>query len=346
LHAFDRYIIGVQIRSGGAYRERMSIPEILMPAPMLASVVEALEKQFVLHCLWKETDADAFLAEHGSRIRGLAANTLAGRIDGAWFDRLPALEIVANFGVGYDNIDARAAAARGIVVTNTPGVLDEEVADLALGLLLATLRRIPQADRYVRDGKWQNGPFPLSPTLRGRRIGILGLGAIGKAVARRLEAFDVPIAYHGRSRQVNVAYDYHPTPAALATANDVLIAVVPGGAATKHLIDAEVLAALGPDGVLINVARGSVVDQDALIKALQDGSILSAGLDVYEDEPHVPEALRNLPNVVLLPHIGSASEHTRAAMGQLVVDNLTAWFSTGRAISPVPETRTGGSRSS
>lgn len=319
----------------------MSVPEIMMPAPMLASVVAALEEQFVLHCLWKEADADAFMAQHGARIRGLAANTLAGRIDGKWFDRLPALEIVANFGVGYDNLDAQAAAARGIVVTNTPGVLDEEVADLALGLLLSTLRRIPQADRYVRDGKWQSGPFPLSPTLRGRRIGILGLGAIGKAVARRVEAFGVPIAYHGRSRQADVDYKYHASLTALAAASDVLIAVVPGGTATKHLIDAEVLAALGPGGVLINVARGSVVDQEALIRALENGSILSAGLDVYEDEPHVPEALRQLPNVVLLPHIGSASEHTRAAMGQLVVDNLAAWFSTGHAISPVRETAAG-----
>lgn len=315
-----------------------------MPAPMLASVVAALEEQFILHCLWKEADPDAFLASHGPRIRGLAASTLAGRIDGNWFDRLPALEIVANFGVGYDNLDVEAAAARGIVVTNTPGVLDEEVADLTVGLLLATLRRIPQADRYVRDGKWQSGPFPLSPTLRGRRIGILGLGAIGKAVARRLDAFGVAIAYHGRSRQADVAYDYHASPAALAAACDVLIAVVPGGAATRHLIDAEVFAALGPDGVFINVARGSVVDQKAMVKALEEGIILSAGLDVYDDEPHVPEALRTLPNAVLLPHIGSASQHTRAAMGQLVVDNLAAWFRTGHAISPVRGTTADGQR--
>jgi lactate dehydrogenase-like 2-hydroxyacid dehydrogenase len=263
---------------------------------------------------------------------------LAGRIDESWFNRLPALEIIANFGVGYDNLDIEAAAARGIVVTNTPGVLDEEVADLTVALLLATLRRIPQADRYVRDGKWPSGPFPLSPTLRSRRIGILGLGAIGKAVARRLAAFDVPIAYHGRSRQSGVGYDYYDSPTALAAASDVLIAVVPGGHTTKHLIDAEVLAALGPDGVLINVSRGSVVDEAALIQALDQGIISSAGLDVYETEPRVPEALLTMPNLVLLPHIGSASEHTRAMMGQLVVDNLTAWFGKGRPISPVRET--------
>jgi lactate dehydrogenase-like 2-hydroxyacid dehydrogenase len=319
----------------------MSLPEILMPAPMPGSVVAGLDARFVLHRLWEQPDADAFLAEHGARIHGLAASTLAGRIDAAWFDRLPALQIVANFGVGYDNIDADAAAQRGIVVTNTPGVLDEEVADLAVGLLLATLRQIPQADRYVREGRWTDGPFPLSPTLRGRRIGILGLGAIGKAVARRLEAFGVPIAYHGRSRQSGIAYDYHPSPALLAAASDVLIAVVPGGSATRHLVDAEVLAALGPEGVLVNVARGSVVDQEALIRALRAGTIRSAGLDVFEDEPRVPDALRAMPQVVLLPHVGSGSEHTRSAMGQLVVDNLVAWFGEGRPITPVRETVSG-----
>lgn len=304
---------------------------------MMSSVIGALEKQFVLHCLWKQADPDAFLAQAGAGIRGMAVSTLSGRIDAAWFDRLPALEIVANFGVGYDNVDAKSAGARGIVVTNTPGVLDEEVADLALGLLLSTVRQIPQADRHVREGRWPQGPFPLSPTLRGRRVGILGLGAIGKAIARRLEAFGVPIAYHGRSQQSGVSYVYHHSPEALAAACDVLIAVVPGGAGTRHLIDAPVLAALGRDGVLINIARGSVVDQEALIDALECGTILAAGLDVFEDEPHVPAALCEHPRVVVLPHIGSASEHTRAAMGQLVVDNLVAWFQTGCPISPVDE---------
>ena len=312
--------------------------EILMPAPMLPSVVEALQRRFTLHRLWEQSDPDAFLAMAGPRIRGLAASTLAGRIDAGWFDRLPALEIVANFGVGYDNIDVRAAQARGIMVTNTPGVLDEEVADLTLGLLLATIRRLPQADRHVREGRWASGPFPLSPTLRGRRVGIIGLGAIGKAVARRLEGFDVAIAYHGRSRQPAIGYDYHATPVALAAACDVLIAIVPGGPGTLHIIDADVLAALGSQGIVINVARGSGVDQDALIDALQAGTILGAGLDVFNDEPNVPPALCAMPNVVLLPHVGSASEHTRAAMGAMVVDNLIAWFERGSAISPVPET--------
>lgn len=311
---------------------------ILMPAPMPPPVVEALADRFTLHRLWEQPDPEAYLAQVAGSVRGIATNSYAGAIDRAWFEKLPALEIVANFGVGYDNVDAAAAAERGVVVTNTPGVLDEEVADFTVGLLLATLRLLPHADRFVREGRWPEGPFPLSPTLRGRRIGILGLGAIGKAVARRLEGFGVAIAYHGRSRQEGVAYPYHPSAAALAAASDVLIAVVPGGAATRGLVDAEVLAALGADGVLINVARGSVVDQDALIEALRNGTILSAGLDVFEDEPNVPPALIAEPNVVLMPHIGSASQATRAAMGQLVVDNIVRWFSGEGAISPVPET--------
>lgn len=313
--------------------------DILMPAPMARGVVQALDQRFALHRLWEQSDPDRYLTSIAPRIRGMAVGGAAGRIDAGWFDRLPALEIVAHFGVGYETIDAAAAAARGITVTNTPGVLDAEVADLTIGLLLATLRRLPQADRFVRDGRWPGGPFPLSPSLRGRRVGILGLGAIGKAVARRLEGFDVPIAYHGRSRQPDVSYAYHESPTGLAAASDVLIAIVPGGAGTRHLVDAAVLDALGPDGVFVNVARGSVVDQDALVAALAERRILAAGLDVYADEPNVPEALVAMEQVVLLPHLGSASERTRAAMGRLVVDNLAAWFTTGRALTPVAETR-------
>ena len=294
----------------------------------------ALDAAFTVHRLWQGVP-DAVLA----RVRGMAASTLAGPVGAAQLARLPALEIIANFGVGYDNIDIALAVARGIVVTNTAGVLDEEVADLTLGLLLATLRRIPAAERFVREGRWVQGAFALSPSLRGRRVGIVGLGGIGKAVARRLDAFAVEIAWHGRSDQPDVAWPRYASVEALAQACDVLIVIVPGGAATRHLIDARVLSALGPQGVLINVSRGTVVDETALITALQHRTILAAGLDVFEDEPHVPAALLACDNAVLLPHIGSASQITRQAMGQMMVDNLAAWFATGAALTPVAETR-------
>lgn len=308
----------------------MSKPHVLVAAKLPPVTEAALDRAFVTRRL-----GDSDLAQ----VRGVAASTLAGPIGDALFDRLPALEVIANFGVGYDNIDIAAAVARGIVVTNTAGVLDEEVADLTIGLLLATLRRIPAAERFLRAGRWADGGFALSPSLRGRRIGIVGLGGIGKAIARRLSGFAVDIAYHGRTRQADVAYPWYRTVAALAQACDVLIVIVPGGAATRNMIDAEVLAALGPDGVLINVSRGTVVDEPALIAALAAGTILAAGLDVFAHEPVVPEALLALDNVVLLPHVGSGSVVTRAAMGQAMVDNLSAWFATRNPPNPVPETR-------
>jgi lactate dehydrogenase-like 2-hydroxyacid dehydrogenase len=312
----------------------------LITSPIHPAAIAELTNGFMVHRLWEHDDPAGFLRRHGAGIRGVATSTLYGRVDDALFERLPALEIVASFGVGYDNVDVEAAAARGIVVTNTPGVLDAEVADFTVGLLLATIRRLPQADRFVRKGEWPAGAFALSPTLRGRTVGILGLGNIGKAVARRLEGFDVAIAYHGRTRQDAISYPWYPSPVELAEACDTLIAILPGGAATRHVIDAEVLAALGPDGVFVNVARGSVVDEDALVAALQAKTILAAGLDVYADEPHVPPALLDLPSAVLMPHIGSASEQTRAAMARLVADNLVAWFTDGRPLTPVPETPT------
>jgi lactate dehydrogenase-like 2-hydroxyacid dehydrogenase len=316
----------------------MSRTDILMTAPMMPIVIDALDEAFTLHRLWEQTDKEAFLEEFGPRIRGVATSTLFGRVDATLLDRLPNAEIVSSFGVGYDNVDAAEAARRNIIVTNTPGVLDDEVADLTLGLLLATLRKIPQADRYLRDGKWLKASFPLSATLRERKIGIVGLGRIGKAIAKRLSGFDVSIAYHGRTQQDDVAYPYYPTVTGLAEACNVLIVITPGGASTKHLINAEVLKALGSNGVLINVARGTVVDEQALIEALKSGTILSAGLDVYEDEPRVPQELVDLEHVVLLPHIASASVHTRNAMGKLVADNLISWFDDKGPLTPVAET--------
>jgi lactate dehydrogenase-like 2-hydroxyacid dehydrogenase len=316
----------------------MSRTDILMTAPMMPIVIEALDKAFTLHRLWEQSDQEAFLKDIGPRIRGIATSTLYGRLEASLLDRLPKAEIISSFGVGYDNVDAVEAGKRGIVVTNTPGVLDDEVADLAIGLLLATLRKIPQADRYLREGKWLKAPFPLSATLRGKKVGIVGLGRIGKAIARRLSGFDVSIAYHGRTQQDDVAFTYHPTIVGLAEASDILIVITPGGASTKHLINAEVLKALGSNGVLINVARGSVVDEQVLIEALRSGTILSAGLDVYDDEPRVPQDLIDLEHVVLLPHIASGSVHTRNAMGKLVADNLISWFDGKGPLTPVAET--------
>ncbi|MET0530866.1 MAG: 2-hydroxyacid dehydrogenase [Microvirga sp.] len=316
----------------------MSKADILMTAPMMPIVIETLDKAFTLHRLWEHDDPEAYLRDIGPRIRGVATSTLYARMDRTLFESLPNLEIVSSFGVGYDNVDVAEAAIRKIIVTNTPDVLNDEVADLTLGLLLATLRKIPQADRYLRKGQWLKASFPLSPTLRGRKVGIIGLGRIGKAIARRLEGFGVTIAYHGRNRQAEVAYAYHPTLLGMAEDCDVLIAITPGGAATQNLINAEILKALGPNGVLINVARGSVVDEEALIDALQSGTILAAGLDVYPDEPRVRQELIDMEHVVLLPHIASASIHTRNAMGQLVADNLVSWFDGKGPLTPVAET--------
>ena len=270
-------------------------------------------------------------------IRGVAVAGGHVRIDGALMDTLPDLEVVSSLGVGYDHVDAKEAARRGVVVTHTPDVLTGEVADLALCLLLATIRQIPQADRYLRQGQWLKGNFPLTTTLRERRVGILGLGRIGKAIAKRLAACDVSVEYHGRKPQADVAYRYHPTLLGMAQACDVLLVVASGGAETHHIVNAEVLNALGPDGIVVNVGRGTVIDEAALVEALQNKTILSAGLDVFEDEPRVPPALIAMDHVVLLPHVGSASVYTRKAMAQLVVDNLVAWFDGRGPLTAVPE---------
>ncbi len=316
----------------------MSHGEILLLGPVLP-IVEATLHAHGLDTvrLWEAPDLDAALARAASEARGVTG-TFGERLDAATFDRLPRLEIVANFGVGYDNVDTHAAAARGIVVTNSPDVLTDEVADTALGLLLATVRELPQADRYLRAGSWLTKPYPLTGTLREKTVGIFGLGRIGKAIARRCEAFGLKIAYHGRARQEGVGYPYFPTLVELARAVDILIVVAPGGPETKNAVDAEVLRALGPEGVLVNLARGSLVDEPALIAALASRSIHAAGLDVFADEPRVPAALIALDNVVLLPHVGSASVYTRDAMGKLVADNLVSWFAGKGPLTPVPET--------
>ena len=272
-------------------------------------------------------------------VRAMAVSAPVQAIDEALLTALPKLQIISSFGVGYDHIDVKAAAKRGIIVTHTPDVLTEEVADTTIGLLLNTVRELPQAERYVRAGKWPSGNYPLSrATLRNRTVGIVGLGRIGIAVARRLEAFGVPIVYHTRQKRPELAYRHYPQLLDMARDVDTLIVIVPGGAATKNMINADVLDALGPNGIVINVARGSVIDEPALIAALHKRKILAAGLDVFATEPQVPDALLAMDNVVLLPHVGSASEFTRAKMDQLLVDNIRAWAAGEPPLTPVPET--------
>jgi lactate dehydrogenase-like 2-hydroxyacid dehydrogenase len=311
--------------------------EILLPEPVEPLIEPALKQRFVVHRLWEAADPDALVHAIGGRIRGVVGGRKK-RIDAALMSRLPALEIIAKFGVGYDAVDIQEAVRRNIVVTNTPGVLSDEVADLAMGLLIATLRQLPQACNFLREGRWLEQSFPLSGTLRGRSVGIFGLGQIGKLIGRRCEAFGLSIAYHGRHRQPDIAYRYYDSLTEMAKNIDTLIIAAPGGASTRNAVGREVLQALGVEGVVINVGRGSIVDQDALINALGTKTILSVGLDVYADEPRVPRELVDMPQVVLTPHIGSCSTSTFNDMAQLVVDNLFAWFDGKPPPTPVAET--------
>ncbi|MGB3815818.1 MAG: 2-hydroxyacid dehydrogenase [Shinella sp.] len=309
---------------------------ILVPGKIRERVLDRLKDAFDVVRIDK-ADPSLLARSEAASITGVA---VSGAFGAAMIEHLPALEVIASFGVGYDGVDVAAAAARGIAVTNTPDVLNDEVADTAIGLLLNTVRRFPQAESWLREGRWKReGAFPLTPlSLRGRRAGIYGLGRIGLAIAERLKGFGLDIAYHTRHPREGVPYAYYPSLTALAEAVDILIAIVPKTAQTHKTVDAAVLRALGPNGVLINVGRGWTVDEDALAVALRDGVIAAAGLDVFYDEPNVPQALLDLPNVSLLPHVASASVATRDAMADLVADNLFAWFGQGAALTPVPET--------
>ena len=313
--------------------------DVLLIGPPKPVIVNGLAGPFNLIKLSDAKDPEKLLAEIAPRVRAIAVSGTEQRVNGAFMTRFPKLEIVSSFGVGYDHVDAGWAGKHGITVTNTPDVLTEEVADTALGLLLCTVREFPQAERYVRAGKWAQKGYPLSKaTLRNRTVGMVGLGRIGQAIARRLEAMQVPVVYHSRRPADGVSYRHYPKLIDMARDADVLMVITPGGAETKNLINAEVLAALGRDGILINMARGSVVDEAALIKALHDKTILSAGLDVYAGEPEVPAELIAMDHVVLFPHLGSASVATREKMDQLVVDNLLAWAAGKSPLTPVAET--------
>ena len=312
--------------------------DVLLIGARKPVLVKGLESKVNLHYLLEAKDQDAFVKDVGPRIGAIAVAYTSNKVDGGFMARFPKLEQISSFGVGYDHIDAKWAGGHGIVVTNTPDVLNEEVADTALGLLLCTVREFPQGDRYVRAGKWPQAQYPLAKaTLRDRTVGMVGMGRIGKAIARRLEAFGVPVVYHSRNPQ-DVAYKYYPKLIDLARDVDTLMIIVPGGPATQNLINAEVLKALGSRGIVINMARGSVIDEPALIEALRSKTIYSAGLDVFAKEPEVPKELLEMDNIVLLPHLGSSTEVTRAAMDQLLVDNILAWLAGKPPLTPVPET--------
>jgi lactate dehydrogenase-like 2-hydroxyacid dehydrogenase len=309
---------------------------VILAGSVPASTQAALDAAFTVQ---RMAHAGPIAPEIASKVRGIARGGHFP-IDKAVLDSLPKLEMVANFGVGYDGIDLKECAARGIVVTNTPDVLTEEVADTALGLLLMTVRELSAAERHLHAGKWPKaGPYPLTKaTMRDRTVGIAGLGRIGIAIARRLEAMKVPVVYHNRHKRDDVPYRHYADVKEMAKDIDTLVIVLPGGAGTSKLVNADVLKALGKRGIVINIGRGSAVDEPALIAALKDGTIMAAGLDVFADEPNVPSELMALPNAVLLPHVGSGSVHTRDAMGKLCADNLITWFNEGRPLTPVPET--------
>ncbi|MEM9224386.1 MAG: 2-hydroxyacid dehydrogenase [Pseudomonadota bacterium] len=309
--------------------------DVLIMDPMLPSVLKALEETFTLHKLYEADDRAAFLSAVGPRIKGVATNGHVG-CPPEIMNKTPNLKIISSFGVGYDAVDTEDCRKRGITVTNTPDVLTDAMAEITMGLMIALCRKIPQADKYVRSGRWEtDGNFTLTGELTGKTVGILGLGRIGKEVARRAQAFKMNVVYHGRTEQIYEPYKYYANLEEMAAASDWLISIVPGGASTEGLINRAVIEALGPEGMVVNVGRGATIDQPAMIDALKDGRLGGAALDVFAEEPHVPEALRELDNVVLSPHQGSATHKTRWAMGDLVVRNLRAYFDGMPTITPV-----------
>ncbi len=309
-------------------------PDLVMLAPLDAPVVAALEETFTVHDHFKSDDRAAMLAA-AAGARFVATDGHVG-LPHAIMDALPKLEIAASYGVGIDAVDVPEASTRGIRITNTPEVLNDSAAELTLALMLALARRIPQADRYVRDGRWpEEGNYALTGELTGRKVGILGLGRVGKEIARRLAVFKMHVVYHGRREQPHQPYTFYPDLVDMARDVDWLVVIAPGTAETKHIVDRRVLDALGPEGHLVNVARGSLVDEPALIAALQEGRLGAAALDVFAEEPRVPEAYFGMDNVVLSPHQASATRKTRASMGDLVVQNLRAHLVGKPLLTPV-----------
>jgi lactate dehydrogenase-like 2-hydroxyacid dehydrogenase len=317
----------------------MSKPVIISTGWMMPLVTRQIDEAFDVQWLNKVSDWDRLFDELGPRIEGVCTGALTNVPTTAdMIKRMPNLKIISNYGVGYDSIDVPAAKAQGVVITNTPEVLNEEVADMAVGLLIATVREFNYAEGYLRSGDWAKGEFRYTASLRDRHVGMIGFGRIGKAIGRRLEGFGVPLSYFGRKKQADVSYPFYEDLVAMARDVDTLIAILPGGPATQGLINKAVLEALGPRGIVINVARGSVVNETDLIAALKNRTIHSAGLDVYLNEPKIDPAFLELDNVTLLPHVGSGSQHTRDKMGQLVVDNLLAYKARKPPLTPTPDT--------
>ena len=313
----------------------MTRPAVLVIGPYPPGEIELLEAAYDVHRLWEAPDKEALLRAKGGNVRAIATRGDLG-VSGELIAALPRLEMIGVYGVGVDGVDLAAARARGIKVSNTPDVLTGETADIALALMLAVAREVPKGDSYVRSGAWaEKGNMPLSTRMHGKRVGIAGLGRIGKAVAKRAAGFDMPIAYFGRTAQPGVPYTYVSSLTALAAQSDFLVATVAGGAGTAKLITAEVLKALGPKGIFINIARGSVVDEAALLEALEAKTIAAAGLDVFMNEPKIDPRFYALENTVLMPHVGSATRETRAAMGQLMRDNIAAHFAGKPLLTPV-----------
>lgn len=316
------------------FRVEAMKPEILVLVPVYAPMLIALEREYKVRKLWTEKDPDRYLKEACGRVRGVVTTGLAG-CGREIVDALPRLEIIASFGSPRRSLAFEAAARRGIVVTNTPDSITDTVADLAMGLLLAVMRRICEGDRFVRAGKWPDGPFPPGRELGGKTCGIVGLGTIGREVAKRADAFGMSVCYHGPRRKADVAWPFHADLEAMARASDCLVVTCPSTPETRGMINARIFEALGPDGFLVNVARGAIVDERALISALESRGIAGAGLDVFWDEPSVPAALAALDNVVLLPHIGSTTREIREGRGRKVLENLRARFAGWPVPNPV-----------
>jgi lactate dehydrogenase-like 2-hydroxyacid dehydrogenase len=316
------------------YRESLMKPRILQNGRLMPSLETQLAAEFDVHPLWKEADPAAFLAERGGEFVGLVTSARVGA-DAALIDALPALKVISSFGVGYETLDIEAAKRRGVAVSNTPDVLTDCVADLAFGMVIDVARGMSAGDRFVRRGDWERTSFPLATRVSGKRLGVLGLGRIGQAIAQRSTGFQMEVRYHSRRPVNGMAWGFEASPVALAEWADFLVVACAGGPATRHLVSADVIEALGPNGYVINISRGSVIDERALVDALVGKRIAGAALDVFENEPHVPTELLTLDNVVLLPHIGSGTHETRHAMNELVLSNLRSYFARGALETPI-----------